>query len=102
MLGVINVRGDRLYHGGFLFIHHTILRPSHSLLKPSELEHIWWDQATVLLQAGIIHPVLPYPFPDGNRKIRLPISGVESAHMLADETDGKVNEMLGDGYGVID
>ncbi|OAQ65257.1 dienelactone hydrolase [Pochonia chlamydosporia 170] len=68
MLGVINVRGDRLYH-----------------------EHIWWDQGTALRQAGLLPTHLPGP--DG-RMLRLPVAGVECARLLVDETDGKSNEMI--------
>ncbi|KIY70017.1 hypothetical protein CYLTODRAFT_348516 [Cylindrobasidium torrendii FP15055 ss-10] len=71
MLGVINIRGDRLYH-----------------------EHIWWDQATVLLQAGILPSHVAYPSKNSPRNLRLPVAGVESANLLRDETDGKSNEML--------
>ncbi|KAF7331764.1 hypothetical protein MKEN_00056300 [Mycena kentingensis (nom. inval.)] len=68
MLGVINIRGDRLYH-----------------------EHIWWDQGTCLLQAGIIPTHVPFE----GKTLRLPISGAESAQLLADERSVPANEMLG-------
>ncbi|KAF8911887.1 hypothetical protein CPB85DRAFT_1302927 [Mucidula mucida] len=42
MLGVVNVRGDRLYH-----------------------EHIWWDQGTAMIQAGIMPSIVPFPL-DGD------------------------------------
>ncbi|KAJ4472130.1 hypothetical protein J3R30DRAFT_3298956 [Lentinula aciculospora] len=71
MMGVINIRGDRLYH-----------------------EHIWWDQATALLQAGVLPRHVSYPTSEGQKELRLPVSGVESAHMLINEMDGKSNEML--------
>ncbi|KAJ7581138.1 NTF2-like protein [Mycena floridula] len=77
MLGVINVRGDRLYH-----------------------EHIWWDQATVLLQAGLIPSHVPFPLEGGQQTLRLPAAGVETARLLADETDGKSNEMFGSDWGI--
>ncbi|THV05373.1 NTF2-like protein [Dendrothele bispora CBS 962.96] len=76
-IGVINVRGDRLYH-----------------------EHIWWDQATALKQAGVLPSHLPYPYPDGKQKLRLPVAGVEAARLLVDETDGKSNEMFGSDWGI--
>ncbi|KAJ6516311.1 NTF2-like protein [Mycena sanguinolenta] len=74
MLGVINIRGDRLYH-----------------------EHIWWDQGTALMQVGIIptHVAL-----DG-KMLRLPIAGVESATLLIDERAVAPNEMLGPKYGFV-
>ncbi|KIJ56457.1 hypothetical protein M422DRAFT_110254, partial [Sphaerobolus stellatus SS14] len=71
MMSVVNVRGDRLYH-----------------------EHIWWDQATALRQAGVLPTHLPYPYPNGGNTLRLPVTGTEAARLLADETDGKSNEML--------
>jgi len=77
MLGVINVRGDRLYH-----------------------EHIWWDQATALFQVGALPSHLPYSHPDGNKVLRLPVAGAECARLLADETDGSSNEMFGADWGV--
>ncbi|KAJ7179514.1 NTF2-like protein [Mycena filopes] len=74
MVGVINIRGDRLYH-----------------------EHIWWDQATALMQVGLIptHVAL-----DG-KTLRLPIAGLESATMLIDERAVAPNEMLGPTYGFV-
>jgi carboxymethylenebutenolidase len=50
MLGVISFRGDKLYH-----------------------EHIYWDQASVLVQIGVLNP-------EG-----LPIAGAETARKLLDE-----------------
>ncbi|KAF5333576.1 hypothetical protein D9611_002291 [Ephemerocybe angulata] len=79
MLAVVNIRGDRLYN-----------------------EHIWWDQATVLKQAGILPTYVPYPTPEGNvHSLRLPVAGAESAEMLVDESKGKSNAMLGEGWGVV-
>jgi len=80
MMAVINFRGDRLYS-----------------------EHLWWDQATVLRQLDILPTHLPFPEPTGSgpkKSLRLPVAGVESAHMLIDESAGKSNEMLGPGWGV--
>lgn len=50
MLGVIKFRGDKLCH-----------------------EHIYWDQASVLVQIGLLDPV------------GLPVAGVETARKLLDE-----------------
>jgi carboxymethylenebutenolidase len=50
MLGVIKFRGDKLYH-----------------------EHIYWDQASVLVQIGLLDPA------------GLPVAGVETAKKLLDE-----------------
>ncbi|KAH7869011.1 uncharacterized protein C8R40DRAFT_790954 [Lentinula edodes] len=77
MMGVINIRGDRLYH-----------------------EHIWWDQATALFQAGILASHVPYPTTEGQKMLRLPVSGAESARMLINEMDGKSNVMLGSDWGI--
>jgi carboxymethylenebutenolidase len=49
-VAIVNFRGDKLYH-----------------------EHIYWDQATVLVQIGLLDP-------NG-----LPVAGVESAKKLLDE-----------------
>ncbi len=51
LLAVINFRGDKLYH-----------------------EHIYWDQASVLVQVGLLDAKL------------LPVAGVQTAHKLLDET----------------
>jgi carboxymethylenebutenolidase len=64
-------------------------------------EHIWWDQATVLRQAGILPTHVPFSGPDGlSGTLRLPVAGAESAHMLLDEINGKSNEMMGPDWGV--
>lgn len=51
MLGVIQFRGNKLCH-----------------------EHIYWDQASVLVQIGLLDPT------------GLPVAGVETAHKLLDES----------------
>ena len=51
LLAVIKFRGDKLYH-----------------------EHIYWDQASVLVQVGLLDAAL------------LPVAGVETARKLLDET----------------
>ncbi|MDQ0015390.1 carboxymethylenebutenolidase [Variovorax boronicumulans] len=51
LLAVIKFRGDKLYH-----------------------EHIYWDQASVLVQVGLLDAKL------------LPVAGVETSHKLLDET----------------
>ncbi|MGH7045159.1 MAG: dienelactone hydrolase family protein [Stellaceae bacterium] len=51
IVAIVGFRGGRLYH-----------------------EHIYWDQASVLAQIGLIDP-------EG-----LPVAGAEAAHKLADET----------------
>ncbi|KAL7934103.1 hypothetical protein V8C35DRAFT_303207 [Trichoderma chlorosporum] len=67
MVGVINIRGDRIYH-----------------------EHIWWDQGTALRQLGILPTHLPY---EGG-VVKLPVAGAECAKLLLDERDGTSNEMI--------
>ncbi|MBI3708701.1 MAG: dienelactone hydrolase family protein [Proteobacteria bacterium] len=51
LVAIVNFRGDRLYH-----------------------EHIYWDQASVLVQIGVLDPK------------GLPMAGVETAKKLIDET----------------
>ncbi|HEX8478616.1 MAG TPA: dienelactone hydrolase family protein [Telluria sp.] len=51
MVAIISFRGDKLYH-----------------------EHIYWDQASVLVQIGLLAPA------------GLPVAGIESAKKLLDET----------------
>ncbi|KAF7163082.1 hypothetical protein CNMCM5623_008102 [Aspergillus felis] len=77
---VVNIRGDRLYH-----------------------EHIAWDQATVLVQLGLMPEYLPYPYalPDGRLpgpgkrfEYRVPAAGVETAEKLEDEHKIPSNQMF--------
>jgi carboxymethylenebutenolidase len=51
LIAIIKFRGDKLYH-----------------------EHIYWDQASVLVQIGLLDPKL------------LPVAGIETARKLLDET----------------
>jgi len=51
-VAIVNFRGDKLYH-----------------------EHIYWDQASVLVQIGSIDPK------------GLPVAGVETAKKLRDESE---------------
>ncbi|MNR25020.1 hypothetical protein D3C85_1421400 [compost metagenome] len=51
MLGVVKFRGPKLYH-----------------------EHIYWDQASVLVQIGLLDPT------------GLPVAGRETAQKLLDES----------------
>ncbi|KAL3480795.1 hypothetical protein BJX99DRAFT_204874 [Aspergillus californicus] len=68
---VVNIRGDRLYH-----------------------EHIAWDQATVLMQLGLLPEYLPFPYalpggqvPSAGKRFeyRVPAAGVETATKLQNE-----------------
>ncbi|WYZ40082.1 hypothetical protein EsH8_IV_000423 [Colletotrichum jinshuiense] len=76
---VVNVRGDHLHH-----------------------EHIAWDQATALRQLGLLPDYLPFPYqiggsdPANGKKFeyRLPVSGVESAQKLMDESAVESNAMF--------
>ncbi|KAJ6126555.1 hypothetical protein N7523_002167 [Penicillium sp. IBT 18751x] len=77
---VVNIRGDRLYH-----------------------EHIAWDQATVLVQLGLMPEYLPfpYPLPDGKTpalgkrfEYRVPAAGAESAEKLENEHSILSNQMF--------
>lgn len=51
LVGIINFRGPKLYH-----------------------EHIYWDQASVLVQIGLLDPK------------KLPVAGIDTARKLIDET----------------
>ncbi|KAJ5503809.1 hypothetical protein N7463_006683 [Penicillium fimorum] len=77
---VVNIRGDRLFH-----------------------EHIAWDQATVLVQLGLLPEYLPFPYalPDGTVpahgkrfEYRVPAAGAESAAKLQDEHEVPSNQMF--------
>ena len=52
LVAIVNFRGDKLYH-----------------------EHIYWDQASVLVQIGLLDP----------KKSGLPVAGAETARKLVDE-----------------
>jgi carboxymethylenebutenolidase len=52
LVAIVNFRGDKIYH-----------------------EHIYWDQASVLVQIGLLDPA------------GLPVAGVETAKKLIDETE---------------
>ncbi|CAG8161519.1 unnamed protein product [Penicillium nalgiovense] len=77
---VVNIRGDRLFH-----------------------EHIAWDQATVLVQLGLLPEYLPFPYalPDGSVpahgkrfEYRVPAPGAESAAKLQNEHEVPSNQMF--------
>jgi carboxymethylenebutenolidase len=76
----VNIRGDRLYH-----------------------EHIAWDQATVLVQLGLLPEYLPFPnglvrgvkAKEGHRfEYRVPAAGVETATKMLDKSSIPSNEMF--------
>jgi hypothetical protein len=77
LVSVVCIRGGKLYH-----------------------EHIHWDQATVLVQVGLLDPKL---IPDSFRTTekgrekevkRLPVCGSEAARKGVNEKDGKSNELI--------
>jgi len=87
MTSVVNIRGDRLYH-----------------------EHIAWDQATVLVQLGLLPEYLPFPYEVNGQKpgpgkrfeYRVPAAGVETAQKLVNETAVRSNKMFEYGIREVD
>lgn len=79
LVSVVCIRGTKLYH-----------------------EHIHWDQATVLVQVGLLDPMLvPSTFKtsqEGREKEvkRLPVCGAEAARKVVDEHDGQSNMLMPD------
>lgn len=77
LVSVVCIRGGKLYH-----------------------EHIHWDQATVLVQLGLLDPkYIPEGFKtseEGREKEvkRLPVVGKEGARKVVDERVGKSNELI--------
>ena len=48
-----------------------------------------------MLQAGILPSHVPFPLNSGGTSmLKLPVAGQETARLLANETDGKSNEMF--------
>ncbi|OJD26828.1 hypothetical protein ACJ73_01797 [Blastomyces percursus] len=82
MVSIVNVRGDRLYH-----------------------EHIWWDQAGLLRQLGLLPEYLPFPYPSADDgaatdngktlEYKVPVAGVEAAEKLREERSVESNGMIG-------
>ena len=78
--GVVNIRGDRLYH-----------------------EHIAWDQASVLKQIGLMPEYLPFPYqvngkgpaPGTKFEYQLPVAGAESAEKMREKNAVESNQMFG-------
>jgi carboxymethylenebutenolidase len=66
----------------------------HARLTVHAVEHIWWDQAGALLQAGLLPERAPVPGASGDAMLRLPVAGAAAARLVVDETDGVSNEML--------
>jgi carboxymethylenebutenolidase len=84
---IVNVRGDRLYH-----------------------EHIAWDQATALVQLGLLPEYLPFSYPIEGKtaapgkhfQYRVPAAGVETAEKLVDESAVASNQMFEFGIREVD
>ncbi|OAP65355.1 hypothetical protein AYL99_01327 [Fonsecaea erecta] len=77
---VVCVRGDRLYH-----------------------EHIAWDQASLLIQLGLMPEYLPYPYalPDGSKpgpgkkfEYQVPAAGIETSMKMLDKNRIPSNGMF--------
>ncbi|ELU44358.1 carboxymethylenebutenolidase [Rhizoctonia solani AG-1 IA] len=68
-VAVVNIRGDKLYH-----------------------EHIYWDQASVLVQIGLLPEKLA--FPGTTNEIRLPVAGIEQAEKMADPRSKESNHLI--------
>lgn len=71
LVSVVCIRGGKLYH-----------------------EHLYWDQASVLVQVGLLDPKLvPGPMKQKGLK-RLPVYGAETAQKVLDESSHPSNELL--------
>ncbi|KAI9653391.1 MAG: hypothetical protein M1821_007056 [Bathelium mastoideum] len=71
LVSVVCIRGGKLYH-----------------------EHIYWDQATVLVQVGLLDPKM---VPQAMKKQgveRLPVVGAEGARKVVDEESVESNELI--------
>lgn len=68
LVAICCIRGGKLYH-----------------------EHIYWDQATVLVQTGLLDPKL---VPGGKKSDRLPVVGASGARKVLDESSSQSNELI--------
>jgi hypothetical protein len=57
-------------------------------------EHIYWDQASVLVQLGLLDPKLVPQAMKAQGMERLPVVGAESARKVLDESSEPSNELL--------
>lgn len=77
MVSIVAMRGSKLYH-----------------------EHVYWDQASVLVQVGLLDPAL---VPKGSGIQRLPVVGKEAAKRMIKSSDcdgGRAhNELILGNYG---
>lgn len=71
VVGVICIRGGKLYH-----------------------EHLYWDQASVLVQVGLLDAKLGAIGLGKNGVSRLPIMGAETARKVADEASVQSNGLI--------
>ncbi|KAF2457479.1 hypothetical protein BDY21DRAFT_285916 [Lineolata rhizophorae] len=71
LVSVVCIRGGKLYH-----------------------EHIYWDQATVLVQLGLLDPKLVPESMKSKGMKQLPVAGVEAARKVLDEDSVPSNKLL--------
>lgn len=71
LVAIVCIRGGKLYH-----------------------EHIYWDQASVLVQVGLLDPKLVPQSMKEQGMERLPVAGAESARKVLDEGSEPSNELL--------
>ena len=64
-------------------------------------EHMYWDQASVLVQVGLLDPkVVPKKFKSEGLK-RLPVTGAEAAKQLVEPKQERYNKLL-QAHGLLD
>jgi len=68
LVAIVCIRGGKLYH-----------------------EHIYWDQATVLVQIGLLDPKV---VPGGKVAKRLPVVGKEGARKVVEERSTESNKLI--------
>lgn len=66
MVSIVTLRGGKLYH-----------------------EHVYWDQASVLVQVGLLDPSV---VPEGSGIKKLPVVGKEAAKRMVRATDDDEGE----------
>ncbi|KAI9800176.1 MAG: hypothetical protein M1833_003503 [Piccolia ochrophora] len=71
LVSIVCIRGGKLYH-----------------------EHIYWDQASVLVQAGLLDPTLGTQGFKEKGVERLPVVGGESAQKVVDEESVRSNQLI--------
>lgn len=71
VVGVVCIRGGKLYH-----------------------EHIYWDQASVLVQIGLLDPKFVPESMRAKGLERLPVYGKETAEKVLDESSQPSNELI--------